>query len=66
MSTKQILTESIDKLDQTILHPRYKELCRDYVSGMTLEELCSKYNIKRSRVHYMLRYSAMALSDILQ
>ena len=64
MNTKQFLKSHIDSLDQAILHPRYKSLCRDYVAGTPLSELCQKYAIKKSRVHFMLRYSVLALKDL--
>lgn len=63
IDTKQILKDNIDRIDLTDLPERHKAICRDYVSGMPSAEICSKYNIGNSRLHYILRFSARTLDS---
>lgn len=65
-STKQFLIENIQYLDQAALHPKYKKIVREYVSGVPSSELCIEYNIKKSRIHSILRTAVLSIKNFLE
>lgn len=61
LSTKEFLIRFKDELEKISLPESSKKMCMDFVNGMSMEEIQTKYNQRKQTVYHMLRGCAEKL-----
>lgn len=64
INTKLILSDNVNHIDSLDLPQHYKDISFDYVSNIPVSEICIKYSIGKSRLHYILRYTARTIDSL--
>ena len=61
LSTKEFLFRFKDKIPDLKISSGAKNMCQDFVDGMTMEEIQEKYHQKKQTVYHMIRSCAEKL-----